>query len=179
MSLISIKQFRGPRLTSNEGWRLFGLVFDIVTSGKSQRFLNAIHVEMFNARPPADAKEAIGHGLRAKRSKSGAISFDLLELEAGVARLRARWPPGPRSPIPRSGLRSLAKASAASATPPWQTALTSCARASDGTCSHRSKKRLSPLTSARLHSGSDDHQKGPACGGSNDLAGNGTVVEAP
>jgi hypothetical protein len=27
---------------------------------------------------PEDAKEAIGHGLRAKRSKSGAISFDLI-----------------------------------------------------------------------------------------------------
>jgi hypothetical protein len=27
---------------------------------------------------PEDAEEAIGHGLRAKRSKSGAISFDLL-----------------------------------------------------------------------------------------------------
>ena len=26
---------------------------------------------------PEDAKEAIGHGVRAKRSKSGAISFDL------------------------------------------------------------------------------------------------------
>ena len=31
---------------------------------------------------PEDAKEAIGHGIRAKRSKSGAISFDVLE--AGV-----------------------------------------------------------------------------------------------
>jgi len=30
---------------------------------------------------PQDAKEAIGHGVRAKRSKSGAISFDLLEAE--------------------------------------------------------------------------------------------------
>jgi predicted phage-related endonuclease len=29
---------------------------------------------------PEDAKEAIGHGLRAKRSKSGAISFDLVEV---------------------------------------------------------------------------------------------------
>jgi predicted phage-related endonuclease len=28
---------------------------------------------------PEDAKEAIGHGVRAKRSKSGAISFDLQE----------------------------------------------------------------------------------------------------
>jgi hypothetical protein len=26
---------------------------------------------------PEDAKEAIGHGVRAKRSRSGAISFDL------------------------------------------------------------------------------------------------------
>jgi predicted phage-related endonuclease len=34
---------------------------------------------------PEDAKEAAGHGLRAKRSKSGAISFDLLEVEAGYA----------------------------------------------------------------------------------------------
>jgi hypothetical protein len=30
---------------------------------------------------PGNAKEAIGHGVRAKRSKSGAISFDLLEAE--------------------------------------------------------------------------------------------------
>ncbi len=31
---------------------------------------------------PEDAKEAMGHGIRAKRSKSGAVSFDLLEAEA-------------------------------------------------------------------------------------------------
>ena len=30
---------------------------------------------------PEDAKEATGHGVRARRSKSGAISFDLLEVE--------------------------------------------------------------------------------------------------
>jgi predicted phage-related endonuclease len=30
---------------------------------------------------PEDAKEAIGHGLRAKRSKSGAVSFDLMDME--------------------------------------------------------------------------------------------------
>jgi hypothetical protein len=34
---------------------------------------------------PEDAKEAIGHGIRAKRSKSGAVSFDLLETEGGRA----------------------------------------------------------------------------------------------
>jgi predicted phage-related endonuclease len=37
---------------------------------------------------PEDAKEAVGHGLRAKRSKSGAISFDLLEVEAGHAAIQ-------------------------------------------------------------------------------------------
>ena len=36
---------------------------------------------------PEDAKEAIGHGVRAKRSKSGAISFDLMDLEAAHAPL--------------------------------------------------------------------------------------------
>ena len=34
---------------------------------------------------PEDAREAIGHGLRAKRSKSGAVSFDLVQPEAGHA----------------------------------------------------------------------------------------------
>jgi len=29
---------------------------------------------------PEDAKEAVGHGVRAKRSKSGAVSFDLMEV---------------------------------------------------------------------------------------------------
>ena len=37
---------------------------------------------------PEDAKEAIGHGLRAKRSKSGAISFDLIEMEPDHAPLQ-------------------------------------------------------------------------------------------
>ena len=37
---------------------------------------------------PEDAKEAIGHGIRAKRSKSGAISFDLQVAEVGHAALQ-------------------------------------------------------------------------------------------
>jgi len=36
---------------------------------------------------PEDAKEAIGHGVRAKRSKSGAVTFDLLEAEGSRAAL--------------------------------------------------------------------------------------------
>jgi hypothetical protein len=34
---------------------------------------------------PEDAKEALGHGLRAKRAKNGAISFDLLDIEVAHA----------------------------------------------------------------------------------------------
>ena len=30
---------------------------------------------------PEDAQQAIGHGVRAKRSKSGAIGFDLIKVE--------------------------------------------------------------------------------------------------
>jgi hypothetical protein len=37
---------------------------------------------------PEDAKEATGYGIRAKRSKSGAISFDLLEAEDSYAMLQ-------------------------------------------------------------------------------------------
>jgi predicted phage-related endonuclease len=36
---------------------------------------------------PEDAKEAIGHGVRARRSKSGAVSFDLIETEGSHAAL--------------------------------------------------------------------------------------------
>jgi YqaJ-like viral recombinase domain len=35
------------------------------------------------ARMPEDAKEAIDHGVRRKRSRSGAVSFDVLSTEAG------------------------------------------------------------------------------------------------
>ena len=36
---------------------------------------------------PEDAKEAFGHGVRGKRSKSGAVSFELIETEASHAAL--------------------------------------------------------------------------------------------
>jgi len=34
---------------------------------------------------PDDAREASGHGVRARRSKSGAVSFEIIETEAGHA----------------------------------------------------------------------------------------------
>ena len=37
---------------------------------------------------PEDVREAIGHGVRGKRSKSGAVSFDLLATEAPHAEVQ-------------------------------------------------------------------------------------------
>src|SRR3954465_10267078 len=57
-------------------------------SGVFQRPREA-HLEHENAKAelkglmPEDVKEAIGHGIRAKRSKSGAVSFDVLSAEGG------------------------------------------------------------------------------------------------
>jgi hypothetical protein len=36
---------------------------------------------------PEDAKEAAGHGVRARRSKAGAVSFEIIESEADHAAL--------------------------------------------------------------------------------------------
>jgi predicted phage-related endonuclease len=52
------------------------------------------HLEHENAKMelkalmPEDAKEAIGHGIRARRSKSGAVSFDVLSVEGGDAQVQ-------------------------------------------------------------------------------------------
>jgi len=51
------------------------------------------HLEHENAKTelkalmPEDAKEAVGHGIRGKRSKSGAVSFDVLSMEGSRAPL--------------------------------------------------------------------------------------------
>jgi predicted phage-related endonuclease len=62
-------------------------------SGVFQRAREA-HLEHENAKAelknlmPEDAKEAAGHGIRAKRSKSGAVSFELFSMEDGRAPLQ-------------------------------------------------------------------------------------------
>jgi hypothetical protein len=65
-------------MSSSNAWAEFSSVF---------RRTRDAHLEHENAKAelkgliPEDAKEAIGHGLRAKRSKSGAVTFDLLSME--------------------------------------------------------------------------------------------------
>ena len=38
---------------------------------------------------PEDAKEAKGHGVRGRRSKSGAVSFDVMEVDASREAIHA------------------------------------------------------------------------------------------
>ena len=72
-------------MSASNSWAEFAAIF---------RRTRAAHQEHESAKAdlkklvPEDAKEAIGHGLRAKRSKSGAVSFDLLEVEATDAPLQ-------------------------------------------------------------------------------------------
>jgi predicted phage-related endonuclease len=75
-----IEAVRIVDMSSSNAWAEFSNVF---------RRTREAHLEHENAKAelkglmPEDAKEAIGHGIRARRSKSGAVSFDVLSMEAG------------------------------------------------------------------------------------------------
>src|SRR3982751_1965300 len=77
-----IEAVRIVDMSASNSWAEFAGVF------RRTRLAHAEH-DAANAElkklTPEDAKEAVGHGIRAKRSKSGAISFDLHETEAGHA----------------------------------------------------------------------------------------------
>jgi hypothetical protein len=74
-----IEAVRVVDMSSSNSWAEFALLFRQTRAPFLQH--EAAKAEL-KALIPEDAKEAIGHGVRAKRSKSGAISFDLLEAEA-------------------------------------------------------------------------------------------------
>jgi predicted phage-related endonuclease len=77
-----IEAIRIVDMSSSNSWAEFAAVF------RSTRNAFLEHERAkgeLKALIPEDAKEAIGHGVRAKRSKSGAVSFDLLETEANSA----------------------------------------------------------------------------------------------
>jgi predicted phage-related endonuclease len=77
-----IQAVRIVDMTDSNAWAEFAGIFART---------RAAHLEHEQAKTelkglmPQDAKEAIGHGIRAKRSKSGAISFDLLVQEGSHA----------------------------------------------------------------------------------------------
>jgi YqaJ-like viral recombinase domain len=66
-------------MSSSNSWADFAALFRNTRSA----FLDHERAKSeLKALMPEDAKEAIGHGVKAKRSKSGAVSFDVLEPEA-------------------------------------------------------------------------------------------------
>ncbi len=77
-----IEAIRIVDMSASNSWAEFAGVF----RNTRQAFLEHERSKIeLKALMPEDAKEAIGHGIRAKRSKSGAISFDLLEVEGSRA----------------------------------------------------------------------------------------------
>jgi predicted phage-related endonuclease len=73
-----IEAIRTVDMSGSNSWAEFAGLF----RSTRQAFLDHEHSKTeLKALMPEDAKQAIGHGVRAKRSKSGAISFDLLEAE--------------------------------------------------------------------------------------------------
>jgi hypothetical protein len=79
-----IEAVRIVDMTSSNFWAEFAGIF----RSTRQAFLDHERSKSeLRALMPEDAKEATGHGIRAKRSKSGAISFDLQQVEGDRAAL--------------------------------------------------------------------------------------------
>jgi hypothetical protein len=77
-----IEAIRIVDMSSSNSWAEFAALFRNTRSA----FLDHERAKTeLKSLMPEDAKEAIGHGVRAKRSKSGALSFDLVEPEASHA----------------------------------------------------------------------------------------------
>jgi predicted phage-related endonuclease len=70
-----IEAVRVVDMSSSNAWAEFAAVF--ARTRETYQEHEQAKVEL-KGLMPADAKEATGHGIRAKRSKSGAVSFDLL-----------------------------------------------------------------------------------------------------
>jgi putative phage-type endonuclease len=80
-----IEAIRIVDMSSLNSWAEFAALFRSTRSA----FLDHERAKSeLKALIPEDAKEAIGHGVRAKRSKSGAVSFDVLETEASRAAIQ-------------------------------------------------------------------------------------------
>ena len=82
---VRIEAVRLVDMSSSNSWAEFAGVF---------RRTHAAFLEHETAKAelkrlmPEDAREAIGHGIRSKRSKSGAVSFELSDQEASGAALQ-------------------------------------------------------------------------------------------
>jgi predicted phage-related endonuclease len=74
-----IEAIRIVDMSSSNSWAEFAALF----RNTREAFLDHERAKSeLKSLMPEDAKEAIGHGVRGKRSKSGAVSFDVLTTEA-------------------------------------------------------------------------------------------------
>jgi YqaJ-like viral recombinase domain len=77
-----IEAIRIVDMSSSNSWAEFAALF----RNTREAFLDHERAKSeLKALMPEDAKEAIGHGVRGRRSKSGALSFDVLTTEAADA----------------------------------------------------------------------------------------------
>jgi hypothetical protein len=82
--LPRIEAVRSVDMSSSNSWSEFAAIYcrtrpAVIEHERAKAELKSLM--------PEDAKEAFGHGVRAKRSKSGAISFDVMAVESGHASL--------------------------------------------------------------------------------------------
>jgi len=77
-----IEAIRIVDMSSSNSWAEFAALF----RSTREAFLDHERAKSeLKALMPEDVREAIGHGVRGKRSKSGAVSFDVIATEAGHA----------------------------------------------------------------------------------------------
>jgi predicted phage-related endonuclease len=79
-----LEAVRSADMSGSNAWAEFANLYRVTRAAASEH--DRAKAEL-KALVPEDAREASGHGLRAKRSKSGAISFEVVETEAGHAAL--------------------------------------------------------------------------------------------
>jgi hypothetical protein len=77
-----IEAVRSVDMSGSNAWAEFA---DIFTQTRAAHLEHEQAKAELKALMPQDAKEATGHGIRAKRSKSGAVNFDLLGKEGSHA----------------------------------------------------------------------------------------------
>src|SRR5437660_5738242 len=80
-----IEAVRIVDMSASNSWAEFAALFRITRSA----FLDHERAKSeLKALMPEDARAAIGHGVKAKRSKSGAVSFEVLDTEAARASIQ-------------------------------------------------------------------------------------------
>lgn len=77
-----LEAVRSVDMSGSNAWAEFANLYRVTRAAASEH--DRAKAEL-KALVPEDAREASGHGVRAKRSKSGAISFEVLEVVAGHA----------------------------------------------------------------------------------------------